>query len=204
MSGIIGFTDWAWVLGLVGLLVALGIFGYVKRQPSGTDIMRDLEEQIHDGAMAFLKRQYTFLFFFVVVVAILLGWAISLQTAIAYIAGASCSAVAGFIGMTAATRANVRTAQAANQDGAGKALRVAFFGGAVMGLAVASVGLLGIGIFYVIYAAGAIPGTDDLADLRPDHLRLCHGSQLHRPLRSCGWGDLHQGRRRRGRSGGQG
>ena len=162
MSGIIGFTDWAWVLGLVGLLVALGIFGYVKRQPSGTDIMRDLEEQIHDGAMAFLKRQYTFLFFFVVVVAILLGWAISLQTAIAYIAGASCSAVAGFIGMTAATRANVRTAQAANQDGAGKALRVAFFGGAVMGLAVASVGLLGIGIFYVIYAAGAIPGTDDL------------------------------------------
>ena len=163
MSGIIGFTDWAWVLGLVGLAVALGIFGYVKRQPSGTDIMRDLEEQIHDGAMAFLKRQYTFLFFFVVVVAILLGWAISLQTAIAYIAGASCSAVAGFIGMTAATRANVRTAQAANQDGAGKALRVAFFGGAVMGLAVASVGLVGIGIFYVIFAAGAIPGTDDLA-----------------------------------------
>jgi K(+)-stimulated pyrophosphate-energized sodium pump len=162
MSGIIGFTDWSWVLGLVGLLVALGIFGYVKRQPSGTEIMRDLEEQIHDGAMAFLKRQYTFLFFFVVVVAILLGWAISLQTAIAYIAGATCSAVAGFIGMTAATRANVRTAQAANQDGAGKALRVAFFGGAVMGLAVASVGLLGIGVFYVIYAAGAIPGTDDL------------------------------------------
>jgi len=162
MSGIIGFTDWAWVLGLVGLLVALGIFGYVKRQPSGTDIMRDLEEQIHDGAMAFLKRQYTFLFFFVVVVAILLGWAISLQTAIAYIAGASCSAVAGFIGMTAATRANVRTAQAANQEGAGKALRIAFFGGAVMGLAVASVGLLGIGAFYVIFAAGAVPGTDDL------------------------------------------
>jgi K(+)-stimulated pyrophosphate-energized sodium pump len=162
MSGIIGFTDWAWVLGLVGLLVALGIFWYVKRQPSGTDIMRDLEEQIHDGAMAFLKRQYTFLFFFVVVVAILLGWAISLQTAIAYIVGASCSAVAGFIGMTAATRANVRTAQAANQDGAGKALRVAFFGGAVMGLAVASVGLLGIGVFYVIFAAGAVPGTDDL------------------------------------------
>jgi K(+)-stimulated pyrophosphate-energized sodium pump len=163
MSGIISFTDWSWVLGLVGLLVALGIFGYVKRQPSGTDLMRLLEEQIHDGAMAFLKRQYTFLFFFVVVVAILLGWAISLQTAIAYIVGASCSSVAGFIGMTAATRANVRTAQAANQEGAGKALRVAFFGGAVMGLAVASVGLLGIGVFYVIYAAGSLPGTDDLA-----------------------------------------
>jgi len=162
MSGIISFTDWSWVLGLVGLLVALGIFGYVKRQPTGTDLMRFLEEQIHDGAMAFLRRQYTFLFFFVVVVAFLLGWAIGLQTAIAYIAGATCSAVAGFIGMTSATRANVRTAQAANQEGAGKALRIAFFGGAVMGLAVASVGLIGIGIFYVIFASGAVPGTNDL------------------------------------------
>ena len=162
MNGIISFADWSWVLGLVGLLVALGIFGYVKRQPSGTDTMRGLEEQIHGGAMAYLRRQYTFLFFFVVVVAVLLGWAISWQTAMAYIAGAACSGGAGFFGMTAATRANVRTAQAANQDGAGKALRIAFFGGAVMGLAVASLGLLGIGIFYVVFARGAVPGTEDL------------------------------------------
>ena len=164
MSEIIGFTDWSWILGLVGLAIAFVIYGYVKRQPAGTPAMIDLAEQIHDGAMAFLKREYTFLFFFVIVVAILLGWAINFHTAIAYVSGALSSVLAGYFGMTAATRANVRTSAAANDFGAGKALRVAFFGGAVMGLAVASLGLFGLGIFYFIFAAGAVPGTNDLPD----------------------------------------
>ena len=162
MSGIIALTEWTWILGAVGLTVAFLIYGYVKRQDAGSGIMTDLADQIHDGAMAFLRREYTFLAGFVVVVAILLGLAISLYTSIAYISGAVSSIIAGFLGMKAATRANVRTSQAANQHGAGKALRIAFFGGAVMGLAVASLGLFGLGIFYFIFAADAVPGTQDL------------------------------------------
>ncbi len=142
--------------------MAFLIYGYVKRQPAGNEMMIDLAEQIHDGAMAFLKREYTFLFFFVIVVAVLLGFAISLHTSIAYISGALSSIIAGFLGMKAATRANVRTSAAANEFGAGKALRIAFFGGAVMGLAVASLGLFGLGVFYFIFAADAVPGTNDL------------------------------------------
>ncbi|MGW8265739.1 MAG: sodium-translocating pyrophosphatase, partial [Longimicrobiales bacterium] len=162
MSDFVSMTQWSWIIGLAGLLVAWMIYAYVKRQPAGTQAMFDLAEQIHDGAMAFLKREYSFLFFFVIVVAGLLGWAISIQTSIAYILGALSSVCAGFFGMKAATRANVRTSQAANEEGAGKALRIAFFGGSVMGLAVASLGLVGIGALYFVFAAGAIPGTNDL------------------------------------------
>src|SRR5210317_1990302 len=140
MSDFVSLTQWSRVIALVGLGLAGMIYAYVKRQPAGTPAMQDLAEQIHDGAMAFLRREYTFLIFFVVVVAVLLGLAISLQTSIAYIFGAASSVCAGFFGMKAATRANVRTSQADNEEGAGKALRIAFFGGAVMGLAVASLG----------------------------------------------------------------
>jgi K(+)-stimulated pyrophosphate-energized sodium pump len=162
MSDFVSMTEWSWIIGLVGLLVAGVIYVYMKRQPAGTEAMQDLAEQIHDGAMAFLKREYSFLAVFVVVVAVLLGMAISTQTAIAYIFGAISSVCAGFFGMKSATRANVRTSQAANEEGAGKALRIAFFGGAVMGLAVASLGLLGLGVLYYVFAAGAVPGTSDL------------------------------------------
>jgi K(+)-stimulated pyrophosphate-energized sodium pump len=151
-------TGWAWTLGLVGLAVALGIYVYLKSQPTGTDLMRDLADQIHDGAMAFLRREYTVLAVFVAIVAALLAWGIGGQTALAYVAGALSSGIAGFIGMKAATRANVRTSAAANTDGQGKALRIAFFGGSVMGLAVAALGLLGLGIFYWVMARA--PGSD--------------------------------------------
>ncbi len=155
-------TAGAWGLGLFGLLVALGIYLYVKKQPAGDGLMPDLEEQIHDGAMAFLRRENSVLAVFVAVVAILLGVAIGWATSGAYVAGAISSALAGFIGMKAATRANVRTSAAARDFGQGKALRVAFMGGAVMGLAVAALGLLGIGILYAIMASGATPGTAQL------------------------------------------
>ncbi len=145
----VSLSAFAWVFGVVGLGVSLAMFFYVRRQPSGSEQLVHLSDQIHDGAMAFLRRESTMLAVFVVVVAGLLAWGIGTGTAAAYIAGALCSSLAGFIGMKAATRANVRTAHAAATEGQRKALRVSFFGAAVMGLAVASLGLLGIGLFYV-------------------------------------------------------
>ncbi|MEZ4414131.1 MAG: sodium-translocating pyrophosphatase [Gemmatimonadota bacterium] len=153
MSDIVSMTGWAWAVGVVGLLVALVIYNYVKRQSPGTEGMIELSDQIHDGAMAFLGREYRVLAVFVIVVAGLLFAAIGRETALAYVAGALCSIFAGFFGMKAATRANVRTSAAAKEGGTGKALRIAFFGGAVMGLSVAALGLLGIGGFYFAYVS---------------------------------------------------
>ncbi len=158
MPDFVSLTGWAWGAGLVGLIVAAVIYNYVRSQSPGTDVMVDLSDQIHDGAMAFLNREYRMLGVFVLVVAGLLFAAIGQETAIAYIAGALCSVMAGFFGMKAATRANVRTSAAAANEGPGKALRIAFFGGAVMGLSVAALGLLGIGGFYAFYTAGG--GTE--------------------------------------------
>ena len=151
----VDITEFAWILGLVGLGVAGGIYRYVTQQDPGNETMVDLGEQIHDGAMAFLRREYTVLSGFVAVVAVLLGLAIGWASAGAYLFGALASVAAGFAGMKAATRANTRTSAAANQEGQGKALRVAFFGGAVMGLAVASLGLVGLGVLYFAIGASA-------------------------------------------------
>jgi len=151
----VDLTGFAWLLALVGLGAAAGIYGYVKKQDPGNATMIDLGEQIHDGAMTFLRREYTVLAGFVVVVAILLALAIGTLPAAAYVFGALSSVAAGFAGMKAATRANTRTSAAANQFGQGKALRIAFFGGAVMGLAVAALGMLGLGVLYFAYGAGA-------------------------------------------------
>jgi K(+)-stimulated pyrophosphate-energized sodium pump len=148
----------AW--GLLGLLVAWGIYVYVKRQPDGNETMRDLAEQIHAGAMAFLKREYSVLLPFVAIVAVLLGWAVHWQTGVAYVAGATCSILAGLFGMTSATRANVRTSEAARSQGQGPALRMAFFGGSVMGLSVASLGLLGIGLVFLWLGQAAVADTE--------------------------------------------
>ena len=162
MIELLDLTDWSWVAGGVGLLAALVVYRYMVAQPDGNSVMRDLADQIHDGAMAFLRREYTVLAVFVAVVAVLLFLAIGQASALAYVAGAASSVLAGFFGMKAATRANVRTSAAANDEGQGKALRIAFFGGAVMGLSVAALGLLGIGLLYWLLAADAIPGTNDL------------------------------------------
>src|SRR5437879_13144470 len=101
---------------------------------------------IRTGALAVLRRGYSVLVPFMVVVAGLLTLAIGWRAGAAYVGGALCSILAGFFGMSAATHANVRTAEAARASGQAAALRVAFSGGAVMGLAVASLGLLGIGL----------------------------------------------------------
>ncbi len=148
MNYLISFSP---ILGLIGLGVALAIYYYITRQPEGNDTMRDIAKQIHLGAMVFLKREYTILGIFIFIVFMLLGWSINGATAGAFLFGALCSMLAGFLGMQAATKANVRTSQAANASGQSTALNIAFFGGSVMGLSVASLGLLGIGILFLIF-----------------------------------------------------
>jgi K(+)-stimulated pyrophosphate-energized sodium pump len=144
-------TQWIPWLGLAGLACALFIFFMIRRLPAGNEKMVDIAEQIHLGAMAFLRREYSVLFLFVTLIAILLGVYLSLETAIAFVSGSVCSVLAGYLGMQAATIANVRTAEAARSSGQGKALLAAFDGGAVMGISVASLGLIGVGIFYALY-----------------------------------------------------
>jgi K(+)-stimulated pyrophosphate-energized sodium pump len=141
--------------GLVGLAVALALYLAIRRRPAGTTAMQAIAAQIRTGAMVFLRREYTVLVPFLVVVATLLAWAIGWRTAVAYVGGGVCSILAGLSGMTAATHANVRTAEAARAQGQPAALRVAFQGGAVMGLAVASLGLLGIGVVTQVFLVDA-------------------------------------------------
>jgi len=148
------------VLGILGLFIALFIYQSLKKLPSGTEIMVEISAMIHQGAMVFLKQEYTIISIFIVVVFILLFISISVSTAIAFLFGAFCSMFAGFFGMKAATKANVKTSEAAKSRGQNKALSVAFNGGAVMGISVASLGILGIGILFILYKNGIIMATD--------------------------------------------
>jgi K(+)-stimulated pyrophosphate-energized sodium pump len=137
---------------LVGLIVALIYFFAIRRRSPGNERMREISELVHDGAMAFLKREYRILAVFIAIVMALLAWQLNTQTAICFLAGAGCSILAGFIGMQSATQANSRTSEAARAHGVDEALMVAFGGGAVMGLAVAGLGLLGLGIFAQVFS----------------------------------------------------
>lgn len=145
------FLQWIPWAGGAGLLVAFVLYQGIKRLPDGNERMRDIASQIHVGAMAFLRREYMVLAAFIIVVFGLLANYLGLNTALAYVSGAVCSIAAGFFGMNAATRANVRTAEAARSSGQGKALLTAFDGGAVMGVSVASLGLIGVGIFFLFF-----------------------------------------------------
>jgi K(+)-stimulated pyrophosphate-energized sodium pump len=146
-----GVTNFAPFLGILGLIVAYLIYQYVKKQPNGNKIMQELEEMIHEGSMAFLRKEYSYLAVFVIVVFITLLIGLNWQTAIAFVTGAICSVCAGVMGMTAATRGNSRTAEAANKHGQAAALNISYFSGAVMGLSVASLGLLGVGFWFWIF-----------------------------------------------------
>jgi K(+)-stimulated pyrophosphate-energized sodium pump len=152
-----GLTVYAPFLGILSLIVAWLIYGYVKKQPNGNQLMQELEAAIHTGAMAFLKKEYSVLIFFIGAVFILLGVGIDWRTAIAFVTGAACSIAAGYSGMTAATRGNSRTAEAANKHGQARALNVSYFSGSVMGLAVAGLGVLGLGFWFWFY--GGSPDT---------------------------------------------
>ncbi|MCH7781911.1 sodium-translocating pyrophosphatase [candidate division KSB1 bacterium] len=145
------------VAGIFGLLVAVIIYVSVKKLPAGSDLMQELSDRIHEGAMVFLKREYTILSIFIVVVFVLLFAFMPFKaTSFAFLSGTLCSMLCGIFGMQAATLANVRTSEAANKHGQGMALQAAFSGGAVMGLSVASLGLIGFGSMFLIYKYGYI------------------------------------------------
>ena len=141
------------LLGLFGMLAAFFVYTLVMKYPDGEDKVKKIGDQIHSGALAFMKTEYKYLLVFIAVLVVLSLMFLGPETAIAVVVGASCSSLAGFIGMYAATKANVRTATAAQQDGAAAALSVSFYGGSVMGLCVASLGLIGLGGLYYFYAA---------------------------------------------------
>jgi len=139
------------ILGLVGFITAIGLYFSVKKKDPGDDQMQDLEKRIHNGAMVFLKKEYKVIIIFIIVVFALLAWQISFNSAMAYLVGGLSSMLAGFFGMSAATHANVRTANAASKQGRAQALNISFIGGSVMGLSIASLGLIGLGIFYYFF-----------------------------------------------------
>ncbi len=145
----IAFSNLAAFFGIAGLLLAGIIYMWISKQSPGNELMVKLAGQIREGAMVFLKREYKILAIFVLVVFLILSYAISFDTGLSFITGAVCSVLAGFFGMNAATKANVRTAAAANSGGGQSgALSMAFYGGTVMGLSVASLGLLGVGFLF--------------------------------------------------------
>ncbi|MCB0656250.1 MAG: sodium-translocating pyrophosphatase [Saprospiraceae bacterium] len=146
------------IFGVLALLYTFWRSRWVTRQDAGSDKMKAIGKAIADGAMAFLKAEYKVLSVFVIAVAILLGWSGSTQAessfliAVAFIIGAICSALAGFIGMRVATKANVRTTNAA-RTGLGHALEIAFAGGSVMGLGVVGLGVLGLGTLFLVFSS---------------------------------------------------
>ena len=138
------------ICAIVGLAIAFVLASWVTKQNTGNDRMREISGYIHEGAMAFLKREYKTMAIVIVVLALLIGIAISWKGAILYVFGALLSVLAGFFGMNVATKGNVRTAAAAAESGKPKALKVAFRSGAVMGLCVAGLGLFGLGVILVV------------------------------------------------------
>lgn len=139
------------VVGLIALAVALMLSSAIGKASAGTARMQEIAGYIHEGAMAFLFREYKALSAFVIVVAIVISMFLSPLTAVCFVAGAVFSVCAGYIGMTVATKANVRTAAAAQHGGMPEALKIAFSGGAVMGLGVVGLGIVGVAAAYMLF-----------------------------------------------------
>jgi K(+)-stimulated pyrophosphate-energized sodium pump len=142
------------VSAICALIFAVVLSNSITKESAGNERMQEIAGYIHEGAMAFLKREYKYLAIFVAVVAIILCL-ISITTAICFVFGALFSIAAGYFGMQVATKANVRTAEAA-RHGQSKALEIAFSGGAVMGMAVVGLGVLGLTIFYMLFGTNNI------------------------------------------------
>jgi len=138
-------------LGIFGLLIVVTIYQWIKKQPGGSGQVEKIGEQIHLGAITFMKTEYKMLSGFALVLLILMYIFLGFESALCFVVGAAASASAGYIGMNTATIANVRTTQAAHDQGSAAALKVAFFGGSVMGLSVAALGLLGLGTLYYFF-----------------------------------------------------
>ena len=140
------------IVGAIGLAAAFIVYRVVLSYPAGEGKVVDIAEKIHIGAMTFMRREYIILWGIAIVIMVAIGLSdLGWDTALAFFVGALASSVAGFIGMYTATRANVRTTTAAHTKGAGEALSVAFYGGSVMGLTIAAMGLLGLGFLYVLF-----------------------------------------------------
>ncbi len=155
------------LFGVMGLLYVVWKSAWVAKQDAGTDKMKKIAGHIAEGAMAFLKAEYKVLAIFVVCVALLLAFTANSETSspligLSFALGAFCSALAGFIGMRVATKANVRTTNAARTS-LGKALEVAFTGGSVMGMGVVGIGVLGLSVLFIVYSK--IYGVDSQASL---------------------------------------
>lgn len=139
------------VLGIAALIFAGFLAAKVNKQGAGTERMREIASSISEGAQAFLTAEYKILVFFVLVLFLLIGFGIgNWVTAVCFVVGAVFSTLAGYFGMSVATKANVRTANAAKESGMNRALSIAFSGGAVMGMCVAGLGVLGVSTIYLI------------------------------------------------------
>ena len=137
------------VCGLVALLFALFTARYISKKEAGTAKMKEIADAIATGARAFLFAEYRILILFAVVLFLVIGLVINWLTAVCFVIGALFSTLAGYFGMIVATKANVRTANAARERGMNKALKIAFSGGAVMGLSVVGLGVIGIGLIFL-------------------------------------------------------
>ncbi|MBN1271724.1 MAG: sodium-translocating pyrophosphatase [Candidatus Aminicenantes bacterium] len=145
---ILEFVPYSFIIGFIGLAFALLLYIFILRYPKGNELMQEISEAVHSGAMIFLKREYFSISLFVLAMFFILWHFFSIYTSLAFISGALCSMLAGFIGMKGATRSAVRSTQGAIQGGTPLALTIAFQGGAIMGMTVAALGVVGIGLFY--------------------------------------------------------
>ncbi len=138
------------VVGVIALIFALFLSKKVSREEEGTDRMKEIAAAISDGAHAFLTAEYKILVIFIIVLFILISLGIGFKSGVAFVLGTLCSILAGYFGMSVATKANVRTANAARTSGMNRALSTAFSGGAVMGMSVVGLGLLGVSVVYMV------------------------------------------------------
>ena len=137
-------------IGILAVVIAAALAVWVGKQDEGTDKMKEIAAAIHEGAQAFLMAEYKILVIFIVVLFLAIGFGIGWTTAICFVIGAIFSTIAGYAGMQVATRANVRTANAAKEGGMTRALPIAYRGGAVMGLCVVGLGLFGVSMIYFV------------------------------------------------------
>lgn len=147
--------EFEWLIpavGVIGLITAFLIHAAIRKQPAGDGKVAEIADAIRQGAIVYLRRQYRVLLVVIAAIFVCMLTLLSWQSAAAFVLGAGCSAVAGVVGMLTATRANSRTAVAANDRGISAALSLAFLSGSVMGLTVASVGLLGLGGLFLVLA----------------------------------------------------
>ena len=148
------------VSGVLALLFALVLTNRINKVDVGNDRMKEISSYIHEGAMAFLTREYKVLVVFVAALFVILAIGINLLTAVCFLFGALFSTLAGFFGMQVATKANVRTANAAKEGGMNQALSVAFSGGAVMGMCVVGLGIVGVGVLYIVLTGMGIDPSE--------------------------------------------